>query len=112
MNFDSNGCFIFGTIIAELRENVETIIPILADRAKKESEANQKVLTDVNCWNEVLQSRQPVVAEFTANWSGACYIMSPVKMRITAEYNGQKEVNMMIPVKNQLQKRLLTITHF
>jgi len=47
-----------------------------------------------------------------ANWSGACHIMNPVKMRITAEYNGQKELNMMLVVKTQLQNRPLTITRF
>jgi thioredoxin-like negative regulator of GroEL len=48
-------------------------------------EANQNVLTDANFKKEVIQRHLPFVVEFTADWSGACHIVKPVRLRLMDE---------------------------
>jgi len=48
--------------------------------------SKEKVFTDANFQAEVLQSKQPVMVDFWAEWCGPCRMLGPVVERI-AETN-------------------------
>ena len=48
--------------------------------------SKEKVFTDANFQAEVLQSKQPVMVDFWAEWCGPCRMLGPVVERI-AEAN-------------------------
>lgn len=46
-------------------------------------------LTDTNFQKQVLMSKQPVLVEFWADWSGPCHIIAPIVEELINELNGK-----------------------
>ena len=57
--------------------------------------SKEKTLTDSNFQAEVLQSSQPVLVDFWAEWCGPCRILSPVIEKIAAANAGRVVVGKM-----------------
>ena len=57
--------------------------------------SREKILTDANFQTEVLQSQQPVLVDFWAEWCGPCRILSPVIEKIAAANAGRVVVGKM-----------------
>ncbi len=49
-------------------------------------------LTEDNFEDEVLNSADPVLVDFWANWCGPCHIIAPVIEELAAEYEGRAKV--------------------
>ena len=49
---------------------------------------NYITLTDENFEKEVLESKQPVLVEFGADWCGPCAIMAPIIEDLAVHYQG------------------------
>ena len=49
-------------------------------------------VTDDNFENEVLQSSQPVLVDYWAEWCGPCKMIAPVLDEIAAEYDGRVKI--------------------
>ncbi|MFQ5638828.1 MAG: thioredoxin family protein [bacterium] len=52
----------------------------------------QIILTDSNFQKEVLECPQPVVVKFSADWSGACHMMTPMIEELAKEFKGQIKI--------------------
>jgi thioredoxin 1 len=48
--------------------------------------------TDANFESEVLQSEQPVLVDFWAEWCGPCKMIAPIVEQIASEYQGHLKV--------------------
>ena len=49
-------------------------------------------LTDENFKSEVLDSKQPVLVDFWAEWCGPCKMVGPIVEKLAKEYSGQVKV--------------------
>ena len=54
--------------------------------------SNLKEFEDATFEQEVLQSQDPVLVDFHADWCGPCKIMAPVIDRIAEDYQGRLTV--------------------
>jgi thioredoxin 1 len=57
--------------------------------------SKEKTLTDANFQTEVLQSQQPVLVDFWAEWCGPCRILAPVIEKIAAANAGRVVIGKM-----------------
>jgi len=57
-------------------------------------------VNDTNFEKEVLQSSQPVMIDFWANWCGPCKALAPVVDEVAQAYNGKIKVVKMDVDKN------------
>jgi thioredoxin 1 len=53
---------------------------------------NIVTLTQANFNNEVLQSAQPILVDFWAEWCGPCKMLGPILDELAEEYNGRVRV--------------------
>src|SRR5262245_57448525 len=53
---------------------------------------NPMILTDATFDQEVLQSDQPVLVDFWAEWCGPCKMIAPAIAELAGEYNGKAKV--------------------
>lgn len=51
--------------------------------------------TDINFSQEVLQSGQPVLIEFTADWCPPCKMLAPIVHQIAQSYAGRLRVGLL-----------------
>ncbi len=49
-------------------------------------------LTDDSFQNEVLESSEPVLVDYWAEWCGPCKMIAPILMEIATEYQGRIKV--------------------
>lgn len=56
------------------------------------SAPNILTLTDANFANEVLQSAQPILVDFWAEWCGPCKMIAPILDELAAEYDGRARI--------------------
>ena len=49
-------------------------------------------LTDDSFQNEVLESNEPVLVDYWAEWCGPCKMIAPILNEIAAEYQGKVKV--------------------
>lgn len=54
--------------------------------------ANIVTLTQANFNNEVLQSQDPVLVDFWAEWCGPCKMLGPILDELAEEYNGRVRI--------------------
>jgi thioredoxin 1 len=57
--------------------------------------SKEKTLTDANFQNEVLQSKQPVLVDFWAEWCGPCRMLGPVIEKIAVANAGRIAIGKM-----------------
>ncbi|MGH7494049.1 MAG: thioredoxin [bacterium] len=50
------------------------------------------ILTDATFDQEVLQSAQPVLVDFWAEWCGPCKMIAPAIAELAGEYNGKAKI--------------------
>jgi thioredoxin 1 len=49
-------------------------------------------LTDTNFQKEVLESPEPVLVEFGADWCGACHMLAPILEQLHKEFDGRIKI--------------------
>ncbi len=59
-------------------------------------------LTDANFWEEVLESTDPVLVDFWADWCGPCHVIAPAIEELAGEYEGRVKVGK-LDVENNSQ---------
>jgi thioredoxin 1 len=52
----------------------------------------EKIFTDANFKQEVLESQNPVFVDFWAPWCGPCQMMGPIVEELSHEYEGKNIV--------------------
>ncbi len=62
----------------------------------KEQQMKEKTacatFTEINFQDEVINSKQPVLAVFEADWSGTCDIMTPILEDLCVEFKGRAKI--------------------
>jgi len=54
--------------------------------------ANLIHFTDATFQQEVLQSKTPVLVDFTAGWCGPCHLLAPIVEELARDWNGKVKV--------------------
>ena len=62
-------------------------------------------INETNFEREVLQSNQPVIADFWAEWCGPCKMLAPALDEIAAEQSGVKVVKVNVDENQALAER-------
>src|SRR5213596_2680638 len=62
-------------------------------------------VTDATFENEVIQSGEPVLVDFWAEWCGPCHAVSPILERIAGEHDELKLVKVNIDEEQELALR-------
>ena len=62
------------------------------ERTKVAKEAKYITLTEENFQSEVLESTQPVLVDFWAEWCGACQALEPVIQEVAVDFEGRAKV--------------------
>ncbi len=63
-------------------------------------------LTDASFQKEVLESTQPVLVEFGADWCGSCHMIAPAIEELAADFEGQ--IKIALPQKLSVKSLALT----
>ncbi len=59
---------------------------------KMKEKTDCATFTEINFQDEVINSKQPVLAVFEADWSGTCDIMTPILEDLCVEFKGRAKI--------------------